>query len=94
MKFDIGALFISLIFLLLLILLGSFLILESLNMNVGVEKVPCYDRYGNLIQGLICNEEITMEEKLSFFLLGIVVIIIGIPISYVVYDSLTFSFNF
>jgi hypothetical protein len=72
---------------------GVVLILESLNMEIGVEKVPCYDRYGNLIEDLVCDNETTQTDKSSMLFLGVMLIFVGIAIPYMIYSNLTWSWD-
>jgi hypothetical protein len=84
-KLDI--LFVIVVFL-VFIVMGILVIVGGINMEVGIEKVPCYDRYGNLIEGLICDEEITENDRGLIVILGWGIILIGFCMTFMFYEAL------
>lgn len=69
-----------------IILLGIFMIVISINslltFELGTFEVDCYDRHNNKITGLVCEKEVTLGDtifgSILIFVVGIMVIIMGI----------------
>jgi len=74
------------VFLFVFILLGIFFILIPFidPLEVGERKVPCYDRFSNLIEDLECINSTTKSEvigqSIMFILVGIFFIVMGFTI--------------
>lgn len=64
---------ITLIFLVLGLLLAGIIINYSLNLEVGIKGVPCYDGFGNEFKDQVCEETITEQTKSKGIILGLTV---------------------
>ncbi len=65
---------------------GVALIYGSLTAPIGETSVDCFDRYGNLIEGLECTRDFPESERKLFILFGILLIVFGGIVSPIVYD--------
>lgn len=43
--------------------------------NIVIEKVPCYDRVGSLINDLSCDKEVNLNKDYQLFLWSVIILI-------------------
>lgn len=62
---------ITLIFLVIGLSLTGLMINYSLNLEVGIKGVPCYDGVGNEFKDQVCEKTITEQNKLIHIIFGL-----------------------
>lgn len=83
----------NLILIILFVTLGVLMFIATMfnlnNSSIAERDVPCYDRRGNVIEGLVCKE--VLPEDLSSIIIG--AIISGICFSIALHIKLSESYN-
>ena len=77
-----------LFFLVIGLLLAGIIINYSLNLEVGIKGVPCYDGFGNEFKDQVCEETITEQTKSKGIILGLTLGVLVILTSFLLNEIL------